>query len=578
MKRRGGEERKEGRGAEGQRGGGAHFTLHASRFTEFFLFSAIILLYVSLSFYQIDLPGLHYDEAFEAVPALQLWQGQAVTAFRNSGLTVGGHLLPLMTQDYIGALNTYAAIPFIALLGPTPAALRSMSILLGAVTLSLTYLLAQQLSSQRWVGLSAALLLAVDPTFIFWNRQGIFVTAVTAAIGLAATLCWLRRIQGRSVRWTAAGAFFFGLGVYAKLLFLWLIAALLGAVILLNLSQWLKRLPAAYPWKTDFAIAIPAFLAGCWPLIVYNLQTGGTFLNVSQNAATSYYGVNNLAVGPNLLERLRQFWVALDGSHLWYLGQVISNPLPVFGFGLVLIAVVFKAYFKPPAASFRIALFPFLVIGLIILASVGTVSALWITHFAVLMPWPAVAIAVGGWFLSRGSGVGGWERFTFHVSRFTLLLGLGLLVITNFSSVIRYHGALAESGGLSSHSDAIYELSHWLDGHAASPVVAMDWGLAAPATYLTGGRVTPTEVFGYLWESDTELTPRLQRFIAEPATLYLWRAPDEIIFDRSPQFKALYRPLNLEETIEAAFYERSGRPILGVTRLVPQGTATNAPK
>jgi len=578
------EQRSRGAGEQGSRGAcpvplASRLTPHISRFTGFFLLSAIMLLYASLSFYQIDLPGLHYDEAFEAVPALQLWQGQTVTAFRNSGLMVGSHLWPLMTQDYIGALNTYAAIPFIALLGPTPAALRSMSILIGAVTLSLTYLLAQQLSGQRWVGLSAALLLAVDPTFIFWNRQGIFVTAVTAAIGLAATLCWLRRVQGGSVRWTAAGVFFFGLGVYAKLLFLWLIAALLGAVILLNLSQWLKRLPAAYPWKTDFAIAVPAFLAGCWPLIVYNLQTGGTFLNVSQNAATSYYGVNNLAVGPNLLERLRQVGVALDGSHLWYLGQVISNPLPVFGFGLVLIAVVFKAYFKPPAASFRIALFPFLVIGLIILASVGTVSALWITHFAVLMPWPAVAIAVGGWFVSQGLGAGGQgSRLTPHASHLTLLAGLGLLVITNFSSVIRYHGALAESGGLSSHSDAIYELSHWLDGHAASPVVAMDWGLAAPVTYLTGGRVTPTEVFGYLWESDTELTPRLQRFIAEPATLYLWRAPDEIIFDRSPQFKALYRPLNLEETIEAAFYERSGRPILGVTRLVPQGTATNAPK
>ncbi|MBE7474835.1 MAG: glycosyltransferase family 39 protein [Anaerolineales bacterium] len=614
MKRRRGEEAQRGKRAgkhtpsgapKGGGSRGAHFTPHASRltphasrFTEFFLLSAIILLYLSLSFYQLDLPGLHYDEAFEAVPALQLWQGQAVTAFRNSGLTIGGHLLPLMTQDYIGALNTYAAIPFIALLGPTPAALRSMSILLGVVTLSLTYLLARQLSGQRWVGLSAALLLAVEPTFIFWNRQGIFVTAVTAAIGLAATLCWLRRIQGGSVRWTAAGAFFFGLGLYAKLLFLWLIAALIGAVILLNLSQWLKRLPEALHWKTDFAVAIPAFLAGCWPLLVYNLQTRGTFLNISQNAATSYYGVNNLAVGPNLLERLRQFGVVLDGSHLWYLGQVISNPLPVYGFGLVLIGVVLKGYFKPPAASFRIALFPFLVISLVILASIGTVSALWITHFAVLMPWPALAIAIGGWFLSQGPEVGDWRlggktaikpghaprtthhvsRFTPHASRLTLLAGLGLLVITNFSSVIRYHGALAESGGLSSHSDAIYDLSHWLDGHVASPVIAMDWGLAAPVTYLTGGRVTPTEVFGYLWESDAELTPRLQRFIAEPATLYLWRAPDEIIFDRSPQFKALYRPLNLEETIEAAFYERSGRPILGVTRLVPQGTATNAPK
>jgi hypothetical protein len=85
-------------------------------------------------------------------------------------------------------------------------------------------------------------------------------------------------------------------------------------------------------------------------------------------------------------------------------------------------------------------------------------------------------------------------------------------------------------------------------------------------------------VFGYVWQPDEDLMVRLSSFIARPDTLYLWRAPDEIIFDRSPQFKALYRPLSLEETIDAAFYERSGRPILGVTRLVPQGSAANPPK
>jgi hypothetical protein len=155
---------------------------------------------------------------------------------------------------------------------------------------------------------------------------------------------------------------------------------------------------------------------------------------------------------------------------------------------------------------------------------------------------------------------------------------LGLLVITNLMSVVRYHLALAESGGLSAHSDAIYDMSAWLAQRASGPLVAMDWGLAAPVAYLTNGQVAPTEVFGYVWQPDTDLTARLNGFMAQPQTLYLWRAPDEIIFDRSPEFKALYRPRDLEETIEAAFYERSGRPILGVTRLVPKGTAENPPK
>jgi 4-amino-4-deoxy-L-arabinose transferase-like glycosyltransferase len=82
-----------------------------------------------------------------------------------------------------------------------------MSILVGTITVGLTYALSRSLTGNRRAGLAAALLLAVDPTFIFWNRQGIFVTAITAAIGLAATLCWLRRLQGGPARWTIAGAF-----------------------------------------------------------------------------------------------------------------------------------------------------------------------------------------------------------------------------------------------------------------------------------------------------------------------------------------------------------------------------------
>ena len=47
-----------------------------------------------------------------------------------------------------------------------------------------------------------------------------------------------------------------------------------------------------------------AFLLGIAPLIVYNLQTGGTFKSIGGNLVTSYYGTNNLALLSNLLERL----------------------------------------------------------------------------------------------------------------------------------------------------------------------------------------------------------------------------------------------------------------------------------
>jgi hypothetical protein len=604
----------------------------------------ILLLYAALGFYQLHLPGLHYDEAFEAVPALQLWQGQPVDLFRGSGLRLGGQLFPLMTQDYIGAVNTYLALPFIALLGPTPQSLRMMTLLGGGITLWLVYLLASRLTGQAWAGLLAALLLAVDPTFIFWSRQGVFVTSVTAPIGLAASYCWLSRLKHpwgmefiphgvrlKSVfptwKWSLSGAFLFGLGIYAKFLFVWLIMAFLGSIVLLNFGE-LKghgfRL-VRHITPVEVILAGLAFLLGCAPLIIYNLQTGGTWVSISQNALTSYYGVNNLAFGSNLLERLSQLIIFLSDGHLWYLGEVANNfwePILLGGVvgGVVIITTRKNLSPEKKTSSLqgqesqnfpdllspaKTALFPVLMIGLVTLASIATVSALWITHFAILMPWPALTLAVGSWYIlgCLDPSPSGWGAFTplsltvteastppslvgkgvgglglSHWLKASLWAGLGLLLALDLANSVRYHLALAKSGGLSSHSDAIYDLSDWLDRRAQGPVVAMDWGLAAPITFLTGGRVMPTEIFGYGWQSDVQLTEWLESYVARPNTLYLWRAPDEIIFDRSSDFKALYRPKDLEETIEEAFYERSGRPLLGVTRLVQKGTAANPPK
>ena len=62
---------------------------------------------------------------------------------------------------------------------------------------------------------------------------------------------------------------------------------------------------------------------------------------------------------------------------------------------------------------------------------------------------------------------------------------------------LRYHQALAVSGGNGSHSDGITELARYLAVTAPSAPIALDWGMDAPLRYLTGGRVNPVEVFGY---------------------------------------------------------------------------------
>lgn len=535
-----------------------------------------LVIFVGLTAFQLALPGLHYDEAFEAVPAMQLLLNQPVTSFRDNGIQLGGRLFPLMTQDYIGAINTYAAIPFFLLLDINPISLRIMAIVIGLLTLWLAYWLADLLYG-RLVAVLAVLLLAVNPTFVFWSRQGVFVTSVTAAIGLGTVLMWLYWWRTGARRYAIAGAFLLGLGLYAKFLFLWLIAALGLAVILLNLHRW--RQFSRRLLQVPIGWSVLAFVLGCAPLIVYNLQTGGTLRSVGDNLTTSYYGTSNLAFFPNVLERLKQFAAVLNGSHFWYLGGTYANWLNLFLFLAALGITLGVLAIGRTRDEARRALFPFVVIGGVIIASCATVSALWVTHFAILVPWPALAVAAAIGLLVR--------RYELRVaqSRANLALILTLMVIgaswlLDIAVDVRYHQALSISGGLGAHSDAVEDLARWLVAgeRRGAPVVAMDWGITAPAAFLTLGKVTPVEAFGYDWETDADFAARLGQFINEPTSIYLWRAPDEIIFDRGEDFRQLYEPRGLEEDILEAFYERSGRPVLGVTSLVPKGTAVNPPK
>jgi hypothetical protein len=260
------------------------------------------------------------------------------------------------------------------------------------------------------------------------------------------------------------------------------------------------------------------------------------------------------------------------------LGETYANWLSLVLF-LVALGITLWFLTGPAPEEARRALFPVLVIGGVILASCATVSALWVTHFAILAPWPPLAVAAAVGLLVRRSQI----RLVGGRAKLLLILTLIVVSASGLAEIvtdIRYHRALALSGGLGAHSDAVEDLARWLavNGRQGVPVAAMDWGIAAPAAFLTLGEVTPVEAFGYDWETGADFDARLEQFISDPASLYLWRSPDEIIFDRGENFRRLYEPLGLEEDILEAFYERSGRPVLGVTRLVPAGAATNPPQ
>jgi hypothetical protein len=600
--------------------------------TNHLVFLLLILalgVFLVLGAYQLSLPGLHYDEAKEAgLNAMQLIVGQPVTAFRDAAVQVGPWRLPLMVQDYIGALNVYLALPFLLLGGVDVVALRWLSLLTGALTLGLAWRVADRLGGSV-AAVVTVFLLATSPTFVFWSRQGIFVTNLTALLFMAGLLSGLRWWSGRRARDLWLTAFLLGLGVYAKLLFVWAIGALLVvAVVGLRVTRSNGGAPAASSQgggvdatsrqeaasqnapRTPpgvWILALVCFLVPLIPLILFNLRTGGTIASVFGNLGKSYYGVNNAAYLPNLLSRLQQLRTLLRGDQVWYLGELFANRwAPWLAGGLIAAATVQAVLFRKRGVSSRdreapsseapdgkpyAFLLPLILLLLIVAQSAFTVSDLFVTHFAMLYPLIPLAGGLAAAALMRGLRGGKREPgapaalgevdggSSKRASGFVpmLLAVIAALSVAwwagaNLWTTVQYHRVLSISGGYSTHSDAVYQLAASLDEDGSAAPLALDWGLAAPIQFLTAGRVNPVEVFGYdrIDAPDARFDERMSGFLEDPDRIYLAHMPDVTVFGgRVDALKALAADRGLELEEEGRFSERSGHPLFVLYRAAP---------
>ncbi|MCE7987796.1 MAG: hypothetical protein DYG89_42065 [Caldilinea sp. CFX5] len=573
----------------------------------------LLLLYLLLAGYQLGLPGLHYDEAREAgVNAMELLTGAPVTAFRQVTFPVAGLTLPVMVQDYIGALNVYLVLPPLWLTGVGIPNLRIVPLLTGLASL----LLLERAVTAWWAwrtntppatrlplspaGLLAIGLLVASPSFVFWSRQGIFVTNLTQPLTfwcLWQGVRWLHTGGGRNLLWSAFAG---GCALYAKLLALWVIGpfALFAAGWWLW-QRWQRR--AVAPLSGVLLVGVVfAFLLPLTPLLFFNWQSGGVWRAFAEHLDTSYYGVANRDLIANLTVRSRQVVQTLEGRHFWYLGGLYGNAVAPW---LAVVSVGWGLWHGR-----RLLLGP-LLLGLAAFAcSLFTISDLFITHYALLHPLfigivalgltvfgvPVKSGAIGTICRKGGSGRSGRqdgssrkmaqsrpdlpgeplrkEQLTSRPLRWLLALIIALWLGADLSATVRYHLALTRSGGLGDHSDVSYHLAYHLRYHGLGAPIALDWGFDAPVRYLSEGTVTPIEIFGYgsPVAPDPAFGERLRTFLGNPDNVYLLHTPAATSFQgRREAFFAEVNRAGRQARLETTFAQRDGAPLVELWRVLP---------
>jgi hypothetical protein len=460
--------------------------------------------------------------------------------------------VPVMLLSYLGALKTWLVHPWLDLWSPGRTSLRFPSILAGACTLWLFFALLDRVQGRAaaWIG---TLLLATDPSFLLIEATDFGFVALQFVFKLSAILLLIRfHREGRP--WTLFAAFFlFGLALWDKAVFLWVLFGLFAGVLVAmpgELWRHLRRI-------ANVAIAAAGLILGALPLVIYNIARPLETLRSNAKVA-----------GEPVLGKALILWRTLDGyvffgfltSQLphplrgavrhWYqalslrLADWTRHPqhdltLLALAAACVMLPFVWRTDARKPML-FALA------------ASIATWFAMALTtgagataqHVILLWPFPLLAIAAAWSHLRRPIA-----------AALTAVLCLSNLAVTN-----NYYADLIRDGPAIHWTDAIDPLNIYLQSLHSDYVFIGDWGYLETLNLLSEGSVPVVS-------ADVTDPAEIVRMFQAGQSVFVFHTPPYAV---QPELRARIESVAREQGWEQqhleTIYDQYGRPTFDVFR------------
>lgn len=523
--------------------------------------SAILGLYLGLSCWDLTQPGLEYDEVLFANAAL----GNLDRSFIAHEIKVGEFTIPIMLMSYIGALKAYVYRPILQLFPASAITVRLPVILLGMITLLVTYRLVAR-HGERSVALPVVWLLATDPSYVFHTRVDFGPTALMMFLKMTSLLALANFVAKENLAQLAVGSFLLGLGIFDKANFLWYVVALAVATVMVWRTEVLRYLNARNSLTCGFFVIL-----GCLPFLYYNFATNGKTFE------------NRLVFPEDLLGSLQTRTAllieTLNGSGLYKFANGIkpyslidlftSPSLGALTPWFIASASVFVCVGRRRLRCWsapRFGVFFALLFLLILLEIYLTHLPVGWHHF--MMLWPFHLIALCSFLLQSrpqrpsSDAVPGLTR----IKRPTRLpvIALATLVASNLIVDGVYLWSFSQEGGRGIFSDAIHELVTYAKERPSKRFLLMDWGFNTQMQLLSRGAIHQEEVFPRLMDeevNETSLKELYDRAI-HPSSVLVFHAGNYVVHGKPIEvFEEMLRRFGPRKEIVKTFFQRQGDPV-----------------
>jgi 4-amino-4-deoxy-L-arabinose transferase-like glycosyltransferase len=479
------------------------------------------------------------------------------------------HMVPTMIMSYIGALKAWTYAVIFALWPPSPYSLRVPVLVAGAATIWLLFLLLRDIAGRR-AALAGAALLAFDTTFLLTTTFDWGPVAFQHLLLMAGLYLLFRFYKSGRLVWLGAGFFCFGMGLWDKALFAWM----LGGVGVASLVVFPREIRFRLTWRNT-GLAAACFLIGCWPLVGYNRATG--LKTFRSNARFSTAGVDDkLFVVRASMEGNSLFgYVVRDepapqpgrpASTLenWSLklSDITDEPhLALTGIAFVLALALLPWLWTTPAR--RPMLFALVLMTVVWAQMTFTQDAGGGTHHAVLLwPFPHVLIAV-----AFAQAAGAIRRAAVPV----LAVVIAIVCGSNFLLTNQHLARLIDRGAGASWTDAIYPLAEYMKTVPAKHVYIMDWGMFDGLRLLNRGRLPLSVGSDQAAKESMDDADRksVNEMLAAADAVWIGHTEgNEILSGISARMLAFAEAAGYRKQVLKVIADRTGRPMFEVYRWV----------
>jgi 4-amino-4-deoxy-L-arabinose transferase-like glycosyltransferase len=473
--------------------------------------------------------------------------------------------VPLMLMSYLGTLKTWVYAGIFHVWRPGIWSVRLPAVIIGAITIWVLFLLLQRASGAR-AALIGCALLATDATFLLtttfdWGPVAFQHLCLTAGMTLT-----LAAYQDRS-RWRLGCAFFlFGLGMWDKALFVWVLSAMaIASVTIFRREMW------QMVTRRNVATALAAFCLGALPLIIYNVRSSlKTFRgnaafsthDFASKARLVRYTMNGSALFGYLVEEEWTGNPKQPRSALERASVAIRDAAGQRRSGLVFWAFVAAVALAPLLRRERRT----------ILFLLMTMAVAWLQmalnkdtgggvhHVALLWPLPHMLIAVV--FAGIADRLRRWGT-PVVIACLAVICGASVLVSNQYlSQFVRY-------GAAGVWTDAIFPLSDAVRTMKDDNIFVADWGILDTLLMLEQGKArlwVGSEPLMKPEPADADLAA-IQRMLEVPAPVFLCHTKGREVFpDTTGRLERAALRLGYRKGSVRTISDSNGRPVFEIVR------------